>query len=92
MIGSRDYRDDCIEQLTAENLELVERVSYLAETAAFAEIERDAYRLVAVAGIHHAYQLQTEVARMRDRHERTLDEYRSLRASLLPQGGSNRAA
>lgn len=42
--------------------------------------ERDAFRLIAVAGFHLAHAQQVELAQLRRRYERVLDEYRAYRS------------
>ena len=54
--------------------------------------ERDAFRMVAVAAIHHAHDLHVEVEDLRARYYRALDDARSLRTSMLQREGSGIAA
>ena len=58
----------------------------------WARVERDAFRMVAVAAIHHAHDLHVEVEDLRARYHRALDDARSLRMSMLPREGSDVAA
>jgi hypothetical protein len=71
-----DYRDDVIRELAASECELRERVVN-------AEVERDAYRLIAVTFAHFSYGEYVAHERLRGQYERVVDEYRALRMSLI---------
>jgi hypothetical protein len=48
-----------------------------------ARSERDVYRQIAIAGIHHSHDLQTRLRLSEDRYQRALADVRGLRQQLL---------
>ena len=92
MSATRDYRNVVIEMLADENVVLREQVGAcheqiedLAERAVNAEVDRDAYRAVAVAGIHYAHELDEKLTEVRARLLHALNDARDLRVALLRQ-------
>jgi hypothetical protein len=45
--------------------------------------ERDAYRLIAIASVHHIHNLWQRLATSEERYHRALEDARRLRAQLL---------
>jgi hypothetical protein len=62
----------------------------LTRLLAAASGERDAWRLVAIGAIHRLHDQHVELARLRERHERLIDEYQEYRAATI--SGPGRAA
>jgi hypothetical protein len=62
----------------AESCELLVAVT---RELALTRAERAGYRLVAVAAIHHAHDLQVELERLRSRYHALLDERRTRRTT-----------
>lgn len=91
-MASYDFRDAVIEDLAASEVLLREQVADLAERAVRAEVDLDAMRLVAVAGLHHAHDLQVELNDLRERYNRALREAHDLRANTIHKDAAHRAA
>lgn len=48
-----------------------------------ARAEAESHRLVAHAAVHHAHALHVELARLREQHQRVVEEYRAYRAATI---------
>ena len=83
MTGTHEVCNAVIEELAQSEHRLLEQVNALAERAVVAEADLAAMRLVAVAGLQYSHDLQRELADLRERHLRALDNARELRAHIL---------
>lgn len=68
--------DLVIEALALSEAELLQRVADL-------EADVAVYRELAQAGIHELHELTLSHERLRDQHQRLLDEYRHLRVQIM---------
>jgi hypothetical protein len=72
----RDYRDDTIEAFALSEAQLLDRIADL-------QADIQSYRDVAVAGLHHAHDLQIENDRLGRNLKNLQDEYRAFRAQVM---------